>query len=449
MKFTSDLELAKAIAALTNTQGGSVYYVGGFVRDQLLQRDSKDVDIEVHGITAAQLEAILQQLGEPLQYGASFGIYGMRGHTLDISLSTAPSPQQAAARRDLTINAMMQDVLTGEILDFFGGRADLAAKTLRRTSDEAFVEDPLRVLRTAQFAARFGFTIAAETLALCRRLSLKDLPKERIEGEVQKALLKSARPSVFFEALRSMHQLSDWFPELEALIDVPQNPVHHPEGDVWTHTMLTLDAAATLRDHASQPYAFLLSALVHDYGKAVCTEEKNGVLHAYRHEVLGLPLVETFLQRLTDHRKVRQYVLNMTELHMKPNACAAQNSSRKSTNHLFDRACSPEDLLLLARADHFGRTQMPDYTPIADWLAERLRWYQETMAAPFVAGSDLIAAGIRPNAQFSELLEYAHKLRLANVAKADAMPQVMSFARQLGMVEKTSFGDKEQNPPQD
>jgi tRNA nucleotidyltransferase (CCA-adding enzyme) len=220
--------------------------------------------------------------------GESFGIYSLKGYTLDIAMPQSRQgidpfmgAKQAARRRDLTINALMQDVLTEETLDFFGGQEDLAGGVIRHVDDETFAEDPLRVLRAAQFAARFQFSVAPQTINLCSKLRLDALARERIEGEVQKALLKSPRPSVFFEELRKMKQLDCWFPELKALCGIPQNPRFHAEGDVWTHTMMVVDQAAQYRNEVQNPFAFMLAAVVHDFGKAVCTETIGGVIHAY------------------------------------------------------------------------------------------------------------------------------------------------------------------------
>lgn len=125
-------------------------------------------------------------------------------------------------------------------------------------------------------------------------MPLQHLPRERIDGELKKALLKAEKPSVFFEGLRKMGQLDYWFPELKALMGVAQNPVYHSEGDVWTLTMMVLDEAAKLRERTRNLYWFMLSVLTHDFGKAICIEEKNGVIHACLHETKGLPLVEPF-----------------------------------------------------------------------------------------------------------------------------------------------------------
>lgn len=449
MSREADLRMARAIARRAAELGGRAYYVGGCVRDGLLGRETGDIDLELHGLTPRQAEGLLDGLGQRLEMGASFGIYGLRGCGLDIALPRRERPtgpghrdfdvsvepflgtEQAARRRDLTVNALMRDVLTGELIDHFHGRADLRRGVLRHVDDRSFPEDPLRVLRLAQFAARFGFSVAPETAALCRRIDLAALPPERVEGELRKALLQARRPSVFFDTLRRLGQLSVWFPELEALIGVPQDPLRHAEGDVWNHTMLVLDCAAGLRERSTWPYGFLWAALCHDLGKALTTEEKNGRLHAYGHETAGLPLAESLLGRCSGEKRLRAYVLNMVELHMKPNALAGARASLKSTNHLFDRALAPEDLILLAAADGQGTHGAYPWVDTTPWLRERLARYRQLMARPQVSGAELIAAGLQPDARFRQLLDYAHKLHLAGIPHDDALKQTLACARKL------------------
>lgn len=447
--MSKDIRMAKQLAQLVHDRGGRAYYVGGFVRDGLLGETGKDIDIEVHGIAPDCLKEILDTLGQRITIGESFGVFNLKGYSLDIAMPRKEEArgqghrdfdifvdpfigtQSAARRRDFTINALMQDVLTGEIIDHFGGEADLKAGVLRHVSTDSFPEDPLRVLRAAQFAARFNCRVAPETVALCSCMELQHLPKERIEGELKKALLKAERPSVFFKVLREMNQLDFWFPELEALIGIEQNPVYHAEGDVWNHTMLVLDEAAKLRVRVQQPYWFMLSSLVHDFGKAISTEEVNGAVHAYQHEIEGLPLAERFLRRICAENKLIAYVLNMTELHMKPNTMARVGSALKNTNKLFDQSVDPEALVLLALADDRGRILQNPAADTEAFLYERLGIFKEMMARPCVLGRDLIEAGIQPGKDFTEILEYAHKLRLAGIPKENALKQVLAFARQL------------------
>ncbi|MGN0673623.1 MAG: CCA tRNA nucleotidyltransferase [Anaerovoracaceae bacterium] len=437
---------AEEIAERVHALGGSAYYVGGYVRDRLLGRDSKDIDIEVHGITEDALLELLSDMGETASFGRSFGIHTLRGTGIDIALprterSTGQGHRQfdvsvdpfigteaASSRRDFTVNALMQDVLSGEILDYHGGREDLEKGIIRHVNDASFADDPLRVLRAASFASRLGFAIAEETASLCRSIDISQLSSERIEEELAKALLGSDRPSVFFEELRRMDQLSFWFPELEALIDLPQDPLYHPEGDVWIHTMEVIDRAAAFREKTKEPFSFMLLCLCHDFGKAVTTEFIKGRYHAYQHEIKGIPIIETFLKRIIKEKSIRRYVAGMVPLHMRPNVVAFSKPSVKSTNRLFYEAVSPDDLVYFALCDKPVLAGEEEFTGDSDFLWERLSVFEDTMAKPHITGKDLIEAGISPGEELGRLLDYALKLRLAGIDKDLAMKQVMGMA---------------------
>ena len=447
-----NLNMSRKIAALVNELGGKTYYVGGMVRDELLGIESKDVDIEVHGITPGQLENILDSVGEKLKIGASFGIFSLRGYDIDIAMPRTEQAtgrghrdfevfidpflgvEKAAMRRDFTVNALMKDVLTGEIVDSFGGIEDLKNGILRHVNDKTFVEDPLRALRAGQFAARFNFKIAPETIQIIKTMSLDALPKERVLGELVKALLKAERPSVFFDCMKAAQQLDCWFPELKALIGLEQPSNWHPEGDVWNHTMLVLDAAAALKDKAKNPLGFMLAALCHDFGKALTQRIENGKITFYSHEIEGKPLIERFLRRLTDETELIKYTLNLCELHMRPNSLAAFGSSQKALNKLFYACLDPDALVMLAKADALGCGDREINPATQEYLISGLESYKETMAKPFVLGADLVKAGLAPGEYFSDLLEYANKLRLAGIEKENALTQTLSYARSKGYI---------------
>ena len=441
--------IEKTVAEKVREAGGSTFYVGGFVRDRLLGIDNKDVDIEVHGVEPDKLFELLGEIGEPLSFGRAFGVYSIKGYDIDIAMPRRETATgrghrdfevevdpflgtyNAARRRDFTINALMEDVLTGEIVDHFGGLNDLKNKIIRHIDPETFVEDPLRVLRGAQFAARFGFSIAPETVELCRTIDLSALSSERVREELKKALLKAARPSIFFESLREMDQLGVWFPELGQLIGLEQDPIYHPEGDVWVHTMEVIDRAAEVRDKTSDPYAFMMLALTHDLGKITTTEFVKGRIHAYEHETKGMPIVREFVSRLDNQVRVLEYIENMVPLHMRPNVAAYARPSLKKTNKMFDAAIAPQDLIYFAMCDRPVFSGTDEFSGDSDFLFERLEKYEETMAKPYVMGRDLIEAGLEPGVYFTEILDYAHKLRLAGIDKETAMKQVLAYARKV------------------
>ena len=243
------LSLARAI----HDAGGRALLVGGCVRDELMGAQPKDWDVEVYNLDAAHLREILDQFGPVDIVGEAFTVYKLGQH-LDVSIprrerksgrghkgfviegDPSMSVAEATRRRDFTINAILEDPLTGELIDPFDGRRDIEQRVLRAVSKDTFAEDSLRVLRAAQFAARFEFDIEPETVELCRAIDLSDLPAERIWGEIEKLLLRALRPSIGLEWLRRLGAIEKLFPEIQSLIGVPQDPEWHPEGDVFVHT---------------------------------------------------------------------------------------------------------------------------------------------------------------------------------------------------------------------
>jgi len=237
-----------ALARAVRDAGGRALHVGGSVRDVIMGAQPKDWDLEVYGIEPAQLRDLLDRFGPVNVVGEAFTVYKL-GSDLDVSLprrdrksgrghrgfviegDPSMSFVDAARRRDFTINAILQDPLTDETIDPFAGQEDIENKVLRAVSAETFADDSLRVLRAAQLAARLEFAIAPETIALCRTVDLSDLPAERVWGELEK-LLFARRPSIGLNWLRELRVIEQLFPELEALIEVPQDSEWHPEGDV-------------------------------------------------------------------------------------------------------------------------------------------------------------------------------------------------------------------------
>ena len=446
--YEQDLALSMEIARRVADIGGRAMYVGGMVRDGLMGVPCKDIDIEVYGVTPIQLRGILEGLGRVVEKGASFGVYGLQHSCLDIAMPRRErrvgskhtdfevdvdpelSFQAATMRRDLTINAMMRDVLTGELIDLWGGQRDLDNRIVRHVSDRTFPEDALRVFRAAQFAARLEARVAPETIELCRGMDVTGISHERVFDEMAKALMKAEKPSVFFRVLRETDHLKEFFPELEACIGVKQNPVYHPEGDVFEHTMLVVDCAAALRERAKEPLAFMVAALLHDLGKAVATQvQPDGKITSYGHEVQGLPLCEAQLRRLTSHAKLIAYAKNMMWLHMRPNILAGGKSKKKKTRQMFDLSVCPEDLILLSRADASGKLDKPYDEANEAFLRERLEDYYKVMARPMVTGQDLLDAGLKPGPMFAEWLKRARMLHFSGIERKKALAQVVGEAR--------------------
>ena len=448
--FEQDLALSRQLAEGIRAVGGRAYYVGGFVRDGIMGVECKDIDIEVYGLKPDALRAVLNNYGEAYDRGASFGVLGIRHSDIDIAMPRTESrtgakhtdfdvcvnpflePRDAARRRDFTINAMMQDVLTGEILDFYGGRQDLQDRVIRCVHPDTFIEDALRAFRAAQFAARLDAAIHPDTRALCASMDVSELSVERIFAETEKALLKANRPSIYFRELRAMDHLKEFFFEVGETIGLEQNPKFHPEGDVFEHTMLVLDEAAKLRERSDWPMGFMLSALAHDIGKCVATQvQEDGRITAYGHEVLGLDMVEEQMRRITNHEKLIRYVRNQTELHMRPNMLFGAKSKKKKTRQLYDMSVSPNDLILLSRADASGKLDEPYREENEAWLRERLEDYHQRLQLPMVTGQDLINAGLKPDKNFSALIQRARMLHFAGLDRKNALRQVLSEAQEM------------------
>ena len=440
-----ELEIARQLAEAVFEDGGRAYFVGGYVRDARMGVQTKDIDIEVYGIAPARLRELLSRFGQVFEKGASFGVLslehtnldiamprresrtGERHTDFDVSVDPALSTQEASRRRDFTVNAMMMDVLSGEIIDHWGGLRDLESGVLRHVAADTFPEDALRVFRAAQFAARFEMRVAPETVELCRGMDVRALTRERVFEETAKALLKAKQPSVFFAVLEEMNHLEEFFPEVAATRGVPQNPKYHPEGDVYRHTMLVLDQAAALRHRAVEPLFFMFAALCHDLGKIDSTRmEPDGRITSHMHPASGRPLAERQLRRLSDNARLLRYVDDMVGNHMRPNAMAMCQSKKKKTRLLFDASVCPEDLILLSRADASGQLSGPYDERLEQFLLERLRDWREAAAQPMVTGQDLIAAGLTPDERFKPMLERARVLRFAGLSKERALAQVLS-----------------------
>lgn len=450
--------MARDIAKRVDKQGGRTFYVGGYVRDEILHKSSKDVDIEVHGVTPDELKGILMDLGQLRTQGASFGVYNLEGYDIDIAQPRKETAtgrghkdfevfvdpfigyEKAAERRDFTMNAMMKDVLTGEIVDPFGGYDDCKNGIIRHVNDNTFKEDPLRVLRAAQFASRFGFEIAPETKYIMQDMDLSTLSQERVYGEMKKALMKSDKPSIFFETLRDVNQLDTWFPELKPMIGCEQSPIWHPEGDVWNHTMATINYAVKFRDKVEHPEYYMVSALCHDMGKPVSvSKDDKGNIHTYSHDENGVPIVTDFLARINNDKSLSKYVIDMTANHMKPHDCFDNHSKVKSTNAMYDRSICPSDLMMLAVADTASRG-LEDVTKEEEsYLKERLELYTERMLEPQVGGADLIALGIKPGPQFSDILANAHKQHLSGQDKEKVLKGIKTiYCKQSNRVTELS-----------
>lgn len=256
--------------------------------------------------------------------------------------------------------------------------------------------------------------------------------EEKRGNRLFEALTRDIRPSIYFEDMLASGELPKALPELAACVGVPQNPVHHPEGDVFVHTMLVVDCAASLRPRAQNPLGFMLAALTHDLGKAVCTQtQQDGKITAYGHEVEGRPLCRSLMGRLTDDAALTDYVDNMVWLHMRPNILAKCRSKRKKTRQLFDLSRCPEDLILLSRADASGKLDEPYNEALEVFLRQRLEDYRRVVVRPTVTRDDLLAAGFPPGEALENALQRARQLHFSGFDRQKALRQVVAEAGRL------------------
>jgi tRNA nucleotidyltransferase (CCA-adding enzyme) len=431
------IEIATEIAKRVVAEGGRALIVGGWVRDRLIGRSSKDIDIEVFGIPAAPLKAMLENIAPVNIVGESFTVYKVadvdvalprreskvgEGHKgFAVEGDPSMSAEDAARRRDFTVNAISWDPLREVYIDPFNGRVDLLErKVLRAVDARTFGDDSLRVLRGVQFAARFSLDMDAATKDLCRRIPLNDLPAERVWGEMEKLLLLAERPSVGFSLALELGVITRLFPELHALVGCPQEPEWHPEGDVWIHTLMVIDQARTRIADLERPQqiAVMLGAVCHDLGKPPTTAFVDGRIRSIDHEQAGVEPSLAFLDRLNVQSiggyDVRAQIVGVVAQHLKP--LAFFKSATPVGDGAFRRLAQKVDLELLARvalSDCLGRTGHFDCSGIT-WFLERARalGVEHAPPDPLVKGRHLLELGLTPGPEIGEILRKIYERQL-------------------------------------
>lgn len=428
-------------------RGGRAMLVGGCVRDELMGFEPTDWDLEVYGVESNELRALLDRFGDVQTVGESFAVYRV-GRDLDVSLPRRErktghghrgfviegdpdmSFEEACSRRDFTINAILKDPLTDEVVDPFSGRADIEKKLLRHVSNLTFADDSLRVLRAAQFAARLEFDIAPETIEICKGIDVTDLPKERVWGELEKLVLRAMRPSIGLRWFYELGVIEQLFPELAALVGVPQEPDWHPEGNVDVHTLMVVDEARKLIDDL--PYerqvAVMLGALCHDLGKPPTTEFVDGRIRSRGHDEAGVEPTIAFLDRLGIYTllgfDVRGQVIQLVRYHLKPGEFY---KSEQKGNPVGDgafrrlaRKVEPDLLYRVAKADSLGRYPDGDRSKMIfgseaqEWFIEKVRELQIEKKAPdpILMGRHLIEIGLKPGPHFKQILDAVYEMQL-------------------------------------
>jgi len=414
----------------------TTWLVGGCVRDLLLGVAPKDFDLEVYGLPSELLQNTLKKLGRVELVGKQFGVFKLwlKGLEIDVALPRTEqkasqghtgfrvdsnpelSPQAASSRRDFTINALMLNPLTGQLLDFHNGEKDLKNKILRHVS-HAFSEDPLRPLRAMQFAARFGLALHHESAALCRGLvaEASTLPRERIWTEWQKWSY-SPYPSYGLQLLID----SGWitlYPELGALVTCPQDPHWHPEGSVWTHTLQCCDQASAIASREQlQPPArqrLVFAALCHDLGKpSVTTTNNHGHICSPGHSEAGVLPAKSFLSSIGAPSPFFEYLgplvrEHITHLHGEPTERAVRRLA-----HRLEPA-NIETWEMLVEADASGRAPAPPSRPALEWLNKAiLLQHHQNRPRPILTGKLMLELGADPGPIMGQLLKLAYEAQL-------------------------------------
>jgi len=433
-----------ALASAIKESGGRALLVGGCVRDQLMRLEPSDWDLEIYGVEPAMVRSILDRFGPVNVVGESFTVYKL-GSDLDVSLPRRErkvgrghkafvvegdplmSVVEATRRRDFTINAILMDPITEEVIDPYDGRRDIENGVIRAVAVDTFPEDSLRVLRAAQFASRFQFNIEDKTIELCRAINLDDLPCERIWGEVEKLLLRSRMPSIGLRHLRDLLVIDKLFPEIKRLIGVTQDPVWHPEGDVFVHTQLVIDVARQLIDEL--PYAkkvtIMLAALAHDFGKPATTKFQDGHWRSLGHAEAGVGATERFLDRLNihtiDNYDVRAQVVALVKDHLKPGEFFKKRDEvGEGAFRRLAKRCEPDLLYRVAKADSLGRNA--EWVPrekwfnsdAQEWFIERARELQVDSGPPqpLLLGRHLLEMGLEPGIRIGEITAAIYEMQL-------------------------------------
>jgi len=424
--------------------GARPLLVGGAVRDALLSLPVADFDVEVFGLPAADLHRILLGLARVDTVGQAFtvlklsGLEGVAG-AVDVTLPRRDSKigpghkgiaalgdpdlaiEDASRRRDFTINAIFFDPFSGEFLDPQGGLRDLEERILRAVDLETFPDDPLRALRAVQFAARFGLTVEERTARLAGSMPIAELPRERVFGEIEKLLLKAPRPSVGLRLLREWGLMEEVAPELLPLAETPQDPLWHPEGDVFTHTLQVVDVARGLVEELDRPRALavMLASLCHDLGKPGTTRFEDGRVRSRGHEEAGVSPTLALLDRWNVHTlhgyDVRGQVVALVSHHLKPGQLY-DDRDRVSSGAIrrLARKCEAELLYRVARADCLGRAP-GTFEPVAmEWFLEQVKRLDVARRPPepLLRGRDLLALGIPAGPMMGQVLRAVYELQL-------------------------------------
>ena len=449
LKFEGgDYDAVIEIASIIKDIGGRAFLVGGCVRDALLGHPVKDYDVEIYGVSADALEKALEGRFKLSRVGISFGVFKVNGHEIDIALPRTESKvgaghrgfivdtnpelsyDEATARRDFTINAIMYDPLDGEFIDPWHGIDDLHNGILRHTSPH-FTEDPLRVLRCMQFVSRLGFEVASETMTLCSTLSQDELPPERLAGEWEKLLLKGTKPSLGLEFLRACGWVR-YYPELNALIGCEQSSKWHPEGDVWIHTILALDAAVDYRTGIlDDDLCLMLGVLCHDFGKPVTSVCIDGTITSKGHPEAGVKPAESFVSRIWNRPDIIKQVGLLVKHHMEPFFLVKGNARDSAYRRLALDVKRMDLLYKVSCCDTLGIRRPGVSLECMElfWKRTQELAIKDSVPKPIVLGRHLMPMGIKPGPEMGKILHYCFEAQLEG--EFSDIDGGLEFARKL------------------
>ncbi|MFA5020730.1 MAG: HD domain-containing protein [Patescibacteria group bacterium] len=460
------LKLCEAFRA----EGGQALLVGGSVRDYYFGLVPKDYDLEVYRIQPDRIKEILAEFGTINEVGESFSVIKLalpNGNDLDISLprvdnkvaaghkgfETRADPfmsvEEAARRRDFTINSLAANPLTGEVYNYYGGLSDIWDRVLRVTDEEKFKEDPLRVLRGLQFISRMDLSIEPETREIMEGMApeLGDLPAERKREEWSKLLMKGTKPSAGLAAAKALGILKMWHPDLDLLSAIPQEGEWHPEGDVWNHTLMSVDVASEIKEAfgltEAEKLNVMLAVLCHDLGKATTTEqvvkmtaagEERPRIISHGHEEAGAEPTERFLEQIgfSPNGDEAQKTIILVTKHLAPtmmhlNSLDKDSPAAKKIDGSIRRLAKRihpatiKELVAVATADHLGRGPFTEangqilfnlYTA-GQWLIERaaVLGVEKSVPKRVLTGKDLLRLGFKPGENVGAAMKLADDLR--------------------------------------
>lgn len=405
------------------------FLVGGCVRDEFLNIPTNDIDICLVGVTSSTknvvmnvlnsfnfVKSVAEEVGKEfpvwiadiedigkVDFALARGEKSTGNSHRDFSISIdGVSIEQDLLRRDITINSMAANVLTGMLVDPFNGLEHLL-KGIAHPTSEAFSEDPLRVIRAARFIARFNLTPSKELIKICRELTPSSISKERIGTEFTKAMKKAVKPSLFFHFLNEVGWLELLFKEVHDLIGVKQSPVHHPEGDAFTHTMMCVDEA--------NDFFTRVVMLCHDLGKINTTVINGSKITAHGHEKASVPLTLDMLSRIKfENKKFRDKVATLVESHMIHTQQISEKVIRKTLRKLLSVGLNFSDLVEVCRCDVSGRLPLKGFTPdIGQERAQEL--IDNNLMEPVVTGAKLLEIGMSPGKSVGVAVKKALELQ--------------------------------------